>query len=281
MPELPEVETTRKGLLPAMKGRCIRSVTLKRRDLRVPIPRDFAKHVTGKTVTGIRRRAKYLLLDLSSKEVVLIHLGMSGSLRTAHPQTYAPRLHDHVLFELDDNHYVVFHDPRRFGVIDLIARGKEKENKWLKHLGPEPLGPGFNATYLSRALERRKGPIKPVLMDQTLVVGVGNIYASESLFLAHLDPRLPARKAAPHAAALVEAIKATLKDALASGGSTLRDYIGADGASGYFQHRFHVYERASKPCLVCKTPITTITQSGRTTYYCSSCQANRRLQQKR
>lgn len=281
MPELPEVETTRRGLLPAMKGKRITAVSLNRPDLRVLIPKDFVKRVAGTIVRDLRRRAKYLLLDLSSGETILVHLGMSGSLRTARPQNYAPRLHDHVLFDMADGTRVVFHDPRRFGILDLIPAGKESKNKWLHHLGPEPLGKDFSPAYLASQLARRKGPIKPVLMDQKLVVGVGNIYASESLFLAGIDPRLTANKAVSHAPALVKSIKATLRSALASGGSTLRDYVSADGSSGYFQHCFNVYERDDKPCVVCNTPITTITQSGRATYYCSSCQTKRAATKKR
>ncbi len=280
MPELPEVETTRRGLLPAMKGKHITKVVLRRADLRVPIPHGFVKNVAGHKVLDIRRRAKYLLIDLDSGDVVLLHLGMSGSLRTVNPQNYAPRAHDHVIFYLEGGGCVVFHDPRRFGLIDLITKGKEDRCQWLQHLGPEPLSAAFNARYLVKALASRKGPIKPVLMDQQLVVGVGNIYASESLFLAEVDPRMPANKAMTHADALVKSIKKTLKSALAAGGSSLRDYVGADGEHGYFQHRFNVYDRAGEKCFRCKTTIATMTQSGRATYACPSCQAQRGVRRK-
>lgn len=275
MPELPEVETTRRGLLPHMLGRRIAKVTVHRADLRFPVPKDFARRVAGKKITGLRRRAKYLLLDLDSGESILIHLGMSGSLRVVEAEGYIPRKHDHVHFTMGDGTRIAFHDPRRFGLVDLIAKGRESDNKLLMHLGPEPLSAAFNKHYLSAALAKRKGPIKPVLMDQRLVVGVGNIYASESLFLSRIDPRMRADKAAKHAEAIVRAIKATLKKAIRHGGSTLRDYVNANGRAGDFQDGFHVYERARKPCFVCESMITTLTQSGRATYYCPACQRKR------
>ncbi|MEJ0010748.1 MAG: bifunctional DNA-formamidopyrimidine glycosylase/DNA-(apurinic or apyrimidinic site) lyase [Alphaproteobacteria bacterium] len=254
MPELPEVETTRRGLLPRVKGARIDSVELRRPDLRRPITKGLAKRVAGARVTNIRRRAKYLLMDLDSGETLLIHLGMSGSLRVIEAKKeYAPRKHDHVVFHLENGDSLVFHDPRRFGLLLLLNKGEEETHPLLTHLGSEPLSKSFNAKYLEAALSKRSGPVKPALMDQKLVVGVGNIYASESLFLAKIDPRAPAKSVAPRSAKLADAIKTTLKKALASGGSSLRDYVGADGREGYFQHRFNVYERAGKKCFTART----------------------------
>ena len=281
MPELPEVETTRCGLIPVMEGQRIASVRVMRRDLRIPVPRTLASRMAGQTVTTLRRRAKFLLIDLASGDRVMVHLGMSGSLRTEHPQSYAPRRHDHLIIEMHHGTLIVFHDPRRFGFVDLIARGvDEKSNRWLKHLGVEPLCTTFTAQYLRDTLARRSAPLKPTLMDQRVVVGVGNIYASESLFLARLHPAMRACDAAPSSVALVDAIQHTLARAIASGGSTLRDYVGARGESGYFQHEFLVYDRAGKACTRCCHAIAAITQSQRATYYCPQCQRLRRTRQK-
>ncbi len=282
MPELPEVETTRRGLLPVMKGAQITQLLIRRRDLRFPVPRSLEKVASGAEVTDITRRAKYLLIHLASGARMLVHLGMSGSLRTENPQTYQPRTHDHAVFTLQHRPLVVFHDPRRFGVIDILPDTiEEKEHPLLSSLGPEPLSKHFTPRYLAAALARRKGAIKPVLMDQKLVVGVGNIYASESLFLAKVDPTLAAHRAASHSEAIVNAVQTTLKRAIAAGGSTLRDYVGAQGESGYFQHEFLVYERAGERCARCHDTIVSMVQSQRATYYCPSCQAVRRTHKKR
>jgi formamidopyrimidine-DNA glycosylase len=272
MPELPEVETTRRGLEPVMLGRRIVNVTARRKDLRVALPPRFVEQLEGKAIRALRRRAKYLLIDLDSDEVLLIHLGMSGSLRTVDPKHYGPKTHDHVIFHLDDGRCVVFHDPRRFGLMDIYSKEAEAANRWLAHLGPEPLEKAFNARYLAAALAKRKTPIKPTLMDQQLVVGVGNIYASESLYLAGIDPRAPSYAVSDHAPALVRAIKKTLNAAIKSGGSTLRDYVGAEGDGGYFQHHFNVYDREAEKCFACKKLIQHLVQSARATYYCAQCQ---------
>lgn len=273
MPELPEVETTRRGLMRAINGQVISEVEVRRRDLRTPLPADFEERITGCTITGLRRRAKYLLVDLDSNDVVLAHLGMSGSFRVLKKgEIYEPKKHDHVIWTMDDGKLAVFHDPRRFGLMDVFSKKAEKTHPLLVHLGPEPLSPEFDEEYLKTQLLRRSGPIKPVLMDQKLVVGVGNIYASESLFRAGVNPQISARKAANSAPKIVAAIKETLNDALHSGGSTLRDYVGADGAGGYFQHRFLVYEREDCPCSVCKGSIKMSPQAGRSTYWCDTCQ---------
>lgn len=272
MPELPEVETTRRGLLRTLKGERISEVELRRRDLRFPLPDDFEARIEGRTITNIRRRAKYLLFDLDSGDVILAHLGMSGSFRVMKAAEYQAKTHDHVVWHIDGDRLCVFHDPRRFGLMDVLEKAEEKTHKLLKSLGPEPLSKDFTPEYLERQLARRGTPIKPTLMDQKLVVGVGNIYASESLFIAGINPSLPSKKVASRAAEIVLAIRAALEASLRSGGSTLRDYVGADGESGYFQHHFLVYERDGQPCTRCKTTIKMATQSGRSTYWCPHCQ---------
>lgn len=280
MPELPEVETTRRGVQMAVQGRKIIRATVRRHDLRVPIPAHLAKSLAGKSIVGVRRRAKYLLVDLSSGEILLVHLGMSGSLVVMPKAGYVPRTHDHVLIELDNNTLMVFHDPRRFGVVDWLNAGDEVAHPMLKNLGPEPLERDFSPAYLSAQLKRRKGPIKSVLMDQKLVVGVGNIYASEALHLCKLNPSLPAHLLAPKADAIIAAIRTTLMAAIDSGGSTLRDYVGAGSEGGYFQHQFQVYGRDGKPCFRCGNLIETCTHAGRSTYWCLQCQQNRVTRQK-
>lgn len=280
MPELPEVETTRRGLLQAVRGQRIASVTVRRFDLRTPIPKNLAKSITGTTITNIRRRAKYLLIDLDSGQTILAHLGMSGSFIVVKAAGYTPKTHDHVLIALKNGHMAVFHDPRRFGVIDLMQTGEEATHPLLKNLGPEPLEPEFSVMYLAQALKRRKGPIKPVLMDQKLVVGVGNIYASEALHLCGLHPDTPAQKAAPKSPEIIAAIRKTLNAAIDSGGSTLRDYVGAQNEGGYFQHQFQVYGRENDPCFRCKEPIKMSTHAGRSTYWCGKCQKIHKIAQK-
>lgn len=271
MPELPEVETTRLGLEPKLKGRVIVKVEVKNRNLRWPVARDFEKRVAGRRVTGLRRRAKYLLFDLDSGEAVLSHLGMSGSFRVASDNQYKQKKHDHVLFHLDNHLVVAFHDPRRFGMMEVIEKKGEAMHALLSHLGPEPLSKNFTASYLGNALKKRKGPIKTVLMDQKLVVGVGNIYASESLFLAGISPHQPAYTV-KQCDALVKAIQQILREAIESGGSSLRDYVGAEGEMGYFQHRFRVYDRGGERCVACSKKVSSMVMAGRSTYYCEHCQ---------
>jgi formamidopyrimidine-DNA glycosylase len=272
MPELPEVETTRRGLLAATKGQTIADVMVRRRDLRQPIPKQFEKTLQGAKILDVRRRAKYLLIDLDGGETLLAHLGMSGSFTVRNPRKTADLLtHDHVVMTLENGHQVVFNDPRRFGVLDLLKTGEEKKHPMLAHLGPEPLSSEFSSDYLQEALKTRKGPIKPALMDQKLVVGVGNIYASESLFLAGISPLLQSDKV-KLLDSLIAAIQTTLHAAIASGGSTLRNYVGASGEVGYFQHHFHVYDRANEPCVRCGDLIKTCSQGNRSTYWCETCQ---------
>lgn len=280
MPELPEVETTRRGLLAATQGKRITKVEVRRYDLRTPVPKWLAKAIAGTRISGIRRRAKYLLIDLDSGETLLAHLGMSGSFRIEKEKDYNIKTHDHVVLTLENDVLAVFHDPRRFGLIALMKPGEEGAHPLLSHLGPEPLSQGFSAKYLAAQFARRKGPIKPVLMDQKLVVGVGNIYASESLFLSKIHPFTLAREVADKAPEIIAAIRTTLDAAIASGGSTLRDYVGASGTGGYFQHRFQVYGRDGKPCFTCGTEIETGVQTGRATYWCPQCQQIRRTRRK-
>jgi formamidopyrimidine-DNA glycosylase len=280
MPELPEVETTRRGLLKAVKGKRIAGVTVRRYDLRSPIPKNIATALKGRRIIDVRRRAKYLLIDLDCDHILLAHLGMSGSFVVYKRADYKQRTHDHVIIELENSNLMVFHDPRRFGVIDIVKATQEATHPLLKNLGPEPLQKEFSPRYLAVQLQRRKGPIKPVLMDQKLVVGVGNIYASESLHLCGLHPNTPANKLAGKAPELIAAIRTTLKAAIDSGGSSLRDYVGAQNEGGYFQHHFNVYERDGQPCFTCATFIETSTHAGRSTYWCPQCQPIRAMRQK-
>lgn len=281
MPELPEVETTRRGLEPHVVGRRITKVTVHRRDLRTPIPTRFEKALKGAEILGVRRRAKYLLIDLNTGETLLVHLGMSGSLVVVSPDDYVRRTHNHIVIQLDSGNLVVFHDPRRFGVVEVIEKGGEATHASLKNLGPEPFSKEFSSAYLARQLARRKGPIKPVLMDQKLVVGVGNIYASEALHFCGILPSRPACEVVDKSAQIIKAIRATLQAAIDSGGSTLRDYVGAQNEGGYFQHHFQVYERDGEPCFSCSTMIEMGTHAGRSTYWCPQCQPIRGTSQKR
>jgi len=228
----------------------------------------------------MRRRAKYALIDLSGGGVLLVHLGMSGSLQVRAAEGYVPRPHDHVIIHLNDNRIIAFHDPRRFGLLLTFPQAEEAAHPLLAHLGPEPLSDDFSEDYLAQALRLRHGPIKPVLMDQRLVVGVGNIYASESLYLAGINPLIEANKAAKYADLLIPAIRATLLAAIDSGGSTLRDYANAQNEGGYFQHHFQVYGRENEACFRCAKPIRLTLQSGRATYWCDTCQPARRIRQK-
>lgn len=272
MPELPEVETVKRQLARALKGAAIASATLRRKDLRVPFPAGFAKAVAGQRIESIERRAKYLLFHLSGGRVLVAHLGMTGrfSLEAAHPRKFDA--HDHAVFTLQDGRVLIYNDARRFGLMTLIERRALARHPLFEKLGPEPLGKDFDAAYLEQALSLRKGPVKTVLMDQALVVGVGNIYASEALFLCGIHPALSAAKAASKAPQLVSAIRAVLLAAIKSGGSSLRDFVHVSGEAGYFQHRFNVYGRAGKPCFSCHIPLRSIRQAGRSTFFCPSCQ---------
>jgi formamidopyrimidine-DNA glycosylase len=292
MPELPEVETVRRGLAPVMEGARFADVVAHRGDLRWPLPKDFAARLKGRTVTGLGRRAKYLLADLSSGEVLVMHLGMSGSFRIEHgaasdtPGSYyhdrsKNLAHDHVVFTMSSGAVVRFNDPRRFGSMKLVARTKLDDEPLLRALGPEPLGNAFDAVMLARACRGKNTSLKAALLDQRVVAGLGNIYVCEALNRALLSPRRKAstiadRKGAPNERAklLVDAIKATLNDAIAAGGSSLRDHRRTDGSLGDFQHSFRVYDREGQKCPTkgCPGTIRRIVQNGRSTFFCPVCQ---------
>jgi len=270
MPELPEVETTRRGLEPHVGGRRIVALAVYEPRLRWPVPDDLPAKLAGQRILAVARRAKYLLIEVESG-TLLVHLGMSGSLRILPVDT--PRLtHDHYDLRLDSGQTLRFNDPRRFGSLHYVL-GETKRHPLLARLAPEPFDRAFDADYLWRITRRRRASIKQVLMNSRLVVGVGNIYASESLFRARIRPRRRAQSLTrEEAKRLVRAIRAVLSLAIRVGGTTLRDYVGVDGAPGYFRQKLYVYERAGKPCRVCGAVIRQLTQQGRSTYYCARCQ---------
>ena len=282
MPELPEVETIRAGLLPVMEGQLITLAQVNRPDLRFPLPEKMADRLSGQRVEGLRRRSKYILADLSSGETLLVHLGMSGrmlvsgaTLGTFHHDHPAPAKHDHVVFDMENGARVTFNDARRFGAMDLMSTERAGEHWLLKDLGPEPLGNGFHADYLVGRLSGRVMPVKAALLDQRIVAGLGNIYVSEVLFRARIDPRRAAGDlTATEIGELVPVIRTVLDEAIAAGGSSLRDYRQADGELGYFQHSFRVYDREGAPCPAsgCAGTIHRIVQSGRSSFFCPICQ---------
>ena len=270
MPELPEVETTRRGLEPHLSGRRISAVTVRDRRLRWPVAEDFAQRLLGQSIVNLRRRAKYLLIDLDHGTVIL-HLGMSGSLRVVGRSDPAGK-HDHLDIEVDAQDVLRLTDPRRFGSVHYVDDGLD-QHFLLRDLGPEPLSGAFDAAGLHTRLRGRRASIKETLMNAHVVVGVGNSYASESLFRAGIDPRARAGHISlRRCEALVAAIKHTLSDALQAGGSSLRDWHHADGSLGYFQQQYFAYDRAGEPCRRCGAPIRTLRQGQRATYFCSVCQ---------
>lgn len=290
MPELPEVETVRRGLQPVMEGAVIRAET-RRGDLRFAFQSDFITRLNGQTVIALGRRAKYLLADLSSGDVLLMHLGMSGSFRalsntdaTTPGAFHHPRgkdhAHDHVIFHMSSGASVVFNDPRRFGYMKILARGELATDPFLRDIGPEPLGNEFDAAMLARACAKKKTNLKAALLDQRLVAGLGNIYVCEALYRARLSPRrlaatLATKKGLPtdHARRLVDAIQAVLHEAIRAGGSTLRDHRQTSGDLGYFQHAFQVYDREGEACQTgCKGVVKRFVQNGRSTFWCPNCQ---------
>jgi formamidopyrimidine-DNA glycosylase len=292
VPELPEVETVRRGLQPAMEGATILRAETRRKDLRFPFQADFAARLEGQAVTGLGRRAKYLLADLASGDVLLMHLGMSGSFRvidaagaTAPGGFHFPRderrAHDHVSFTMSSGVEIVFNDPRRFGYMKVVAREALDDEPLLKGLGPEPLGNAFDAAMLARSCRDKKTSLKAALLDQRVVAGLGNIYVCEALFRAHLSPRrlaatLALKTGGPteRAGRLVEAIHDVLNQAIKAGGSSLRDHRQTTGELGYFQHSFQVYDREGDRCRTpgCKGTVKRFTQNGRSTFWCPSCQ---------
>jgi len=270
MPELPEVETTRRGLLPHLAGRHVRGVVVRNANLRWKVTPGLDRKLRDRKILGIRRRGKYLLFDVDAGHL-LVHLGMSGRL-TLVPHGTPPRKHDHVDIELDGPRMLRFTDPRRFGAVLWLDAPAER-HALLRDLGMEPLEPGFSGEALHRKARGRSVAVKNFLMNGGIVTGVGNIYASEALFRAGIHPsRSAGRISAPRWERLAQSVRATLESALESGGSTLRDFVTVDGSPGHFQHRHTVYGREGKPCRVCKTPIRAIRQGQRSTFYCPHCQ---------
>ncbi|TDB02692.1 bifunctional DNA-formamidopyrimidine glycosylase/DNA-(apurinic or apyrimidinic site) lyase [Halomonas marinisediminis] len=275
MPELPEVETTRRGIAPHVEGREIGEVIVRQSRLRVPVPADLADRLVGARIGSLTRRAKYLLLPLaggdSAGATLLWHLGMSGSLRIVRLGEL-PRKHDHLDLVLDDGAILRYHDPRRFGFVDWLA-GSVEEDSRLRRLGPEPLSEAFDGERLYRLSRGRRVAVKPFLMDNAVVVGVGNIYASEALFMAGIDPRRAAgRISAERYARLAAAAKEVLAAAITQGGTTLRDFVGGTGEPGYFKQRLNVYGRHGEPCRRCGTELRLITLGQRASVYCPRCQ---------
>lgn len=282
MPELPEVETVRRGISPAMEGAIFEKVQVNRPDLRWPLPERMKERLEGARVQGLRRRSKYILIDLDRGETLLIHLGMSGRILVSgdpmgrfvqeHP---AAEKHDHVVFDMSSGARVIYNDPRRFGAMDLIPTTQLETHKLLSVLGPEPLGNAFNEDVLYAKSSAKNSPIKSVLLDQSVVAGLGNIYVCEALFRAGIDPRRKANRVSKERIEkLTGHIRDVLSEAIEAGGSSLKDYRQADGELGYFQHNFDVYGREGGPCRNggCKGLVQRVVQSGRSSYFCPSCQ---------
>jgi formamidopyrimidine-DNA glycosylase len=281
MPELPEVETVRRGLLPVMAGAVIARANVNRPDLRWPLPERMAERLTGRRVTALRRRSKYILADLDSGETLLIHLGMSGRMLISgaqigafHHDHPAPQKHDHVVLHMEGGARITFNDARRFGAMDLMASEGET-HPLLAGLGPEPFGNDFNGPYLAARLKGRKTPIKSALLDQRIVAGLGNIYVAETLYRARISPhRLAGDLTEPAVQALVPVIRDVLAEAIEAGGSSLRDFRQANGELGYFSKHFQVYDREGQPCETpgCGGIVTRTVQSGRSSFWCPACQ---------
>jgi len=270
VPELPEVETTKRGIAPALIGARVLEAVVRDRRLRWPIEANFESAIHSQTVRSVERRAKYILIGFDDGSLIL-HLGMSGSLRLVRPGT-PPRTHDHWDLELDSGWVLRFHDPRRFGSLHW-TQGDPSQHPLLLKLAPEPLSAAFDAAYLYRATRKRAVAIKQLLMNSSIVVGVGNIYASEALFHARVAPRRRARRITKaEAARLAAAVKQVLSEAINIGGTTLRDYVDPAGTPGYFRQKLFVYERAGSACRICKSPVKHFTQGQRSTYWCSTCQ---------
>jgi formamidopyrimidine-DNA glycosylase len=282
MPELPEVETVRRGLVPAMEGATISRAQINRPDLRWPFPENMKNRLQGAKVEHLRRRSKYILADLSTGETLLIHLGMSGRMLISgdplgqfvhdHP---APEKHDHVVLDMDNGARITFNDPRRFGAMDLLDTALGDSHKLLAEIGPEPLGNDFHEEYLVARLSGRKTPIKSALLDQKTVAGLGNIYVCEALYRAKISPKRHVNNISENRIrTLVPIIRTVLEEAIQAGGSSLRDFRQADGELGYFQHSFDVYGREGEACRTegCTGTISRITQSGRSSFYCAQCQ---------
>jgi formamidopyrimidine-DNA glycosylase len=285
VPELPEVETVRRGLEAAMVGAKLAAVEQRRPDLRFPFPERFAERLTGQRIEALRRRAKYLIADLDGADVLVMHLGMSGSFRIEQARRPIPggraknSLHDHVTFELSTGARIVYNDPRRFGFMQLIPRREFAAHPLFNNIGIEPLGDEFDGATLARLFAGRTTSLKAALLDQALIAGLGNIYVCEALHRAGLSPRRPAAclscndgRPSARATRLARAIREVLNEAVAAGGSSLRDHRKIDGTLGYFQHSFRIYGRAGEPCARCGGLVRRINQAGRATFYCGGCQ---------
>jgi formamidopyrimidine-DNA glycosylase len=286
MPELPEVETVRRGLAPVLEGHRLARVEARRPDLRFPLPQNFVQQLTGATVVALNRRAKYLLARLDREDTLVMHLGMSGRFEIAHPEGvtrpgefhYAPApdaKHAHIVFETDEGVRVTYYDPRRFGYMALVNTATLHLHPWFAGLGPEPLSQDFSGALLKHAFAGRKQGPKTLLLDQRIVAGLGNIYVCEALNRARICPFKPAGKIAGRRLdRLAEEVRAVLGEAIEAGGSSLRDFAQTDGALGYFQHRFRVYDREGQPCRNegCGGVIDRKVQAGRSTFYCPVCQ---------
>lgn len=294
MPELPEVETVRRGLAPAMEGALIREIELRRPDLRFPLPQNLGEVAAGKRILALGRRAKYLLLDLEDDQTIIAHLGMSGSFRVSDEEDMTPGVfhlprskdekHDHVIFHLKSprgNLRVIYNDPRRFGFMHLWKRSELDLYPAFVELGPEPTGNALDASYLAQRLATKNQPIKGALLDQSVIAGLGNIYVCEALWRSHISPRraagslvTPTGKPKKELVALAQAIRAVIADAIAAGGSSLRDHIQADESLGYFQHSFSVYDQEGEACRTpdCGGTVERIVQLGRSSFFCAQCQ---------
>ncbi|WP_267551426.1 bifunctional DNA-formamidopyrimidine glycosylase/DNA-(apurinic or apyrimidinic site) lyase [Rhizobium rhizogenes] len=296
MPELPEVETVRRGLAPSMEGAVLQALELRRNDLRFPFPADFAQAVSGRGITSLSRRAKYLLIDLEDGMTIVSHLGMSGSFRVEagvaadapgnfhHPRSKDEK-HDHVVFHLagvNGGACVIYNDPRRFGFMDMVRRSDIGSHPFFRDLGPEPTGNELGADYLAARFAGKAQPLKSALLDQKNIAGLGNIYVCEALWRSHLSPLRAAGSLVTDAGGptgelltLVAAIREVIADAIAAGGSSLRDHIQTDGSLGYFQHSFSVYDREAQPCSTpgCSGTVGRIVQAGRSSFYCATCQS--------
>jgi len=287
MPELPEVETVRRGLAPAMEGRRIVSVQVNRPDLRFPFPENFAQRLSGQTIVRLGRKAKFLTAELSSGEVLVMHLGMTGRFTVSggqpgafHHKSGTDAAHDHVIMITDTDNKITaasstitYNDPRRFGFMELWPAEQFQAYPRLMAMGPEPLTNRFSAAYLDEALKGKKAPIKAALLDQSVIAGLGNIYVCEALWRSKISPkRLSNSIPGLRAARLAPAINDVIAEAIEAGGSSISDFASASGELGYFQHRFAVYDREGEPCRACGTPIRRLVQSGRSTFYCPSCQ---------
>jgi len=286
LPELPEVETVRRGLIPAMEGQVIATLTLRRAGLRWPFPADLSERLTGARITTLRRRSKYILIETDRGDTAIVHLGMSGRMTVSglaasyvpgqfhhhHPQI---ETHDHVIFDMEGGARVTFNDPRRFGALDICKTAALERHPLLASLGPEPLGNAFGASHLAQRFKSRRSPVKAALLDQRNVAGLGNIYVCEALHRAGIHPtRAAGRISAARLERLSTDIRTILQEAIDAGGSSLRDYRQADGALGYFQHGFRAYGREGEPCLTqgCAGTLKRIVQSGRSTWFCPACQ---------